>query len=112
ATTSAPLTDNGFRYRLTLDSDRLIVGIVVVKIQGGIGKRGDKADLQQVLIEFRLGHSLLRRSGLAAYGGLAGRRNRWLPRPGALAIEPLAKLPHLPRRQRFDAAQELVEVAV
>ena len=41
--TSAPLADDGFRQRLALDGDRLIVGVVVVDVEGGVGQAGDEA---------------------------------------------------------------------
>ena len=37
--TSTPLADDGFRQRLALDGDRLIVRVVVVDVEGGSGRR-------------------------------------------------------------------------
>ena len=51
AATSAPLADDGFRQRLALDGDRLIVGIIVIDVEGGVGEAGDEASRHQLLIK-------------------------------------------------------------
>jgi hypothetical protein len=47
---STPFADDGFRKRLTLDGDRLIVRVVVVDVKGWVGQAGDKASRHQSLI--------------------------------------------------------------
>src|SRR5271166_4716084 len=59
--TSAPLADDGFRQRLSLDEDGLIVRIVVVDVQGGVGEAGDEAARHHLPVEFLNGKRLLLR---------------------------------------------------
>ena len=40
---SAAFTDDGFRQRLALDTDRLIVRVVIVDVEGWIRQPGDEA---------------------------------------------------------------------
>src|SRR5271166_2906673 len=84
--TSAPLADDGFRQRLALNGDGLIVRVVVVDVLGGIGKAGDEAARHHLAVDFLDGERLV--PGLGGLGALrlcGGRRRiarHGLPEPG------------------------------
>ena len=50
--TSAPLADDGFRQRLSLDGDGLIVRVVVVDVLGGVRKPGNEAAGHHLPVDF------------------------------------------------------------
>ena len=63
----SPLADDGFRQRLALDGDRLIVRVVVVDVEGWVREAGDESSRHQSLIKLGALQWLL----LASAGGFA-----------------------------------------
>ena len=103
ARVSPALADDRLGKRLALDLDRHVVGIVV--IGGGVRELAHQADVQQVLVEFHLVIFFFGGASLGAFGRLGGRRGGPSLGRGELAVELLAELPHLLRRQGFDAVR-------
>lgn len=108
----APLAEDGFGQRLALDSDGLVVRVVIIGVEGGIRQADDEAARHHLPVDFVDRQRLLRglRSGLGAFGLLTGRLGLGLRRCGHLLVKLLAELARLLWRERFDGVQEVVEV--
>ena len=110
AATSSPLAGNGFRPQLAFDGDRLIIGIIVVDVEGSLGEAGDEASRHQSLFKLGASAASWRTAGGGLLGGFAERRGRRLLRLSEFALDLLAKPPHLLRRHGLEAADKVAWV--